>query len=389
MVLLRSAASPLGRAQGFVLQENQPMLYLANDQHHRQITVSLRDEQGQVLCRRQVSTRPEKIREFLAWVQQQAGEEGYMAIVEVCGFNDWFLERLAAHGCREIILLHPDKRSRKKTDRRDADALGQLLWVNRERLQRGEKPHGLRRVVVPSQRDAEDRQLTAARQRAGRRQTRTVNAVQRILRKHNRQWDQPTKGIDTITARHWLRQLPLPEIDRLELDQLLAQWELSRRHIEELDRQVTERAAVSENAQLLMTTKGLGAYGALGLAARIGDVARFPRPRSLANYFGLTPGCRNSGEKQDRLGSITKEGSQFARFLLGQLVLHVLKHDPQMRAWYKQIRTRRGSKIARVAVMRRLCTIFWHMLTHREPYVSGGPPRLRERRRGKSLARAG
>jgi transposase len=364
------------------------MLYLANDQHHKQITVSLRDEGGQVLCRRQVSTQPEKIAAFLGWVREQAGEEGFMAIVEVCGFNDWFLELLAAHGCREIVLLHPEKRSRKKTDRRDADQLGQLLWVNRERLKRGEKPQGLRRVIVPSQRDAQDRQLTGARQRAGRRQTRIVNAVQRILRKYNLQWGQPTKGIDTVAARHWLRQLSLPKIDRLEMDQLLAQWELSRRQIEELDRKLVERAAASEDAKLLMTRKGLAAYGGLGLASRIGDVRRFPRPRSLANYFGITPGCCNSGEKQDRLGSITKQGSQFARFILGQLVLHVLKDDPHMRAWYKKIKSRRGSKIARVAVMRRLCTIFWHMLTYREPYMPGGPPRLRERRQRRPLARA-
>ena len=45
----------------------------------------------------------------------------------------------------------------------------------------------------------------------------------------------------------------------------------------------------------------------------------------------------------------------------------------------RKIKLRRGSKIARVAVMRRLTTIFWHMLTYREPYTIGGPPpRLRQ-----------
>ena len=45
-----------------------------------------------------------------------------------------------------------------------------------------------------------------------------------------------------------------------------------------------------------------------------------------------------------------------------------------MRAWYRRIKLRRGSKIARVAVMRRITTIFWHMLKYREAYVIGGPP---------------
>ncbi|MEM7473970.1 MAG: transposase [Planctomycetota bacterium] len=30
-------------------------------------------------------------------------------------------------------------------------------------------------------------------------------------------------------------------------------------------------------------------------------------------YFGLTPSSHNSGKTKDRLGSITKDGSRFAR----------------------------------------------------------------------------
>jgi hypothetical protein len=73
-----------------------------------------------------------------------------------------------------------------------------------------------------------------------------------------------------------------------------------------------------------------------------------------------------------------------ARFVLGHMVLHVLRRDGQMRAWYSRIKRRRGSKIARVAVMRRLATIIWHMVKHNEPYTAGGrresfPQRKRRR----------
>jgi len=37
------------------------------------------------------------------------------------------------------------------------------------------------------------------------------------------------------------------------------------------------------------------------------------------------------------------------RFILGQAELHVLKNDYRMRCWYRRIRVRRGSKIARMA----------------------------------------
>ena len=111
----------------------------------------------------------------------------------------------------------------------------------------------------------------------------------------------------------------------------------------------------------------------------MGDVRRFPRPRSLANYWGLTPRTRNSGEAKQRLGSITKQGSALARFLLGQAVLHVLRKDSVLREWYKGIKRRRGSKIARVAVMRRLATIIWQLLSKEQTYVPGGPRRQAQR----------
>jgi len=56
--------------------------------------------------------------------------------------------------------------------------------------------------------------------------------------------------------------------------------------------------------------------------------------------WGLTPGCRNSGDVTDRLGSISRQGSATARFILGQLVLHVLRRDGSMRAWCAKIKKR-------------------------------------------------
>jgi len=60
-----------------------------------------------------------------------------------------------------------------------------------------------------------------------------------------------------------------------------------------------------------------------------------------------------------------------------------------MRQWYQRIKLRRGAKIARVAVMRRITTIFWHMLTHQEAYSHGGPPpRLRRDRESQAIEAA-
>jgi transposase len=363
------------------------MLYLGIDLHSKQLTISLRGEDGEVLLRRQVSTRGEEPRKFLEDVARRAGEGGYVAVVEVCGFHDWLTELLPLCGCREVVLIQADKRDKRKTDRRDAHTLSEILWVNRDRLLSGRKVQGLRRVVPPTFQDRDDRRLTQLRRNVGADLTRVINGIRHILRRLNFEQHCPTKGIQTVAARQWLTQtVKLPELDRLEMDHLLARWKLLEQQMDELDHRIRVRTALHDQAVVLKTVPGASGYTALALASRIGNIDRFPTPRSLANYWGLTPSCKNSGESTRRLGSITKEGSVLARFLLGQLVLHVLRRDAGMRAWYQRIKKRRGSKIARVAVMRRLAVIFWHMLKKRQPYALSVPAaqKPKPRRRAKA-----
>ena len=351
------------------------MLYLAIDQHRKQLTVNLRDEEGNVLLRRQVSTRWQAVRDFLQEMQERGRQAGgWIVIVEVCGFNDWLLQLLGEYGAHEIVLLQPEDRQRHKTDRRDANRLGELLWLNRHRLAARQRVQGMRRVVIPSADDRLDRHLTSLRWGIGRERTRVLNRIKGLLRRHNVEQHCPTKGMQTQQARRWLEKLALGELDRLELDQLLARWQTIDAERAALDEKIRQRQGRHATAPLIATIPGMAAFTSLALACRVGDVSRFPRPRSLANYWGLTPCLRDSGEAKQRLGSITKQGSALARFVLGQAIVHVLRKDAVLRHWYKGIKRRRGSKIARVAVMRRLATVIWHLLRKQQAYVLGGTP---------------
>ena len=106
------------------------MLYLGIDQHARQLTISLRDESGDVLQARQVSTQPEKVHTFfqqLAHECQQNGES-FVAVLEVCGFNDWLISMLHHCHCHKVILIQPEECKKCKTDRRggtERTAVGQ------------------------------------------------------------------------------------------------------------------------------------------------------------------------------------------------------------------------------------------------------------------------
>ena len=347
------------------------MLYLGIDQHARQITVSLRNEQGDAILTRQVSTRPEKINAFFQHLTREClkSDESFIAVLEVCGFNDWLIRMLRDYRCHKVILIQPDQRKRQKTDRRDAAALSELLWANRDRFLHGKPVRGLRQIDIASTADQETRRLTMLRQQAGRARTRLINQIKHLLRRHNLQWEIPTKKFPTQRAIAWLKQITFSEVDQLEVNHLLADLEQIQLRIAALEKVITERCETNETATILLSTPGIAHFTAISLACRVGRVERFPRSHSLANYWGLTPGCRNSGENNQRLGRITKAGSGMARWLLAQVTVKLLRKDKKLKDWFKRIKRRRGSGIARVAVMRKLATILWHMLTKKKTYA--------------------
>ena len=347
------------------------MLYLGIDQHARQITISLRAENGDVLQARQVSTQPEKIHAFFQQLTRERlpTNESFVAVLEVCGFNDWLIRMLHDYRCHKVILIQPEDRKLRKTDRRDAAALSELLWVNRDRLLQGKPVRGLRQVDIARSTDQENRRLTTLRKEAGQARTRLVNKIRHILRSHNLQWEMPTKKFPTKSGIAWLKTLVLPTIDRLEMNHLLVDLEQVQERRKELEQVIAQRCGVSEEAVLLSSMPGVSYFTAVSLSCRVGRVERFPRAHSLANYWGLTPGCRNSGENNQRLGSITKAGSSMARWLLAQVTIKVLRRDARLREWFKRVKRRRGASIARVAVMRKLATSIWHMLSKRTTYA--------------------
>jgi transposase len=290
-----------------------------------------------------------------------------MAIVEVCGFNQWLIEKLKEYKCNEIVVMQPNSSSNKKTDKRDANALGELLWNNRKRLQNGERPNGIRRIIPADQEDADARQLANFRRHLVTQRTRIINKIKGILNKHNMLQDAPTKHYFRKKFRKWLETVTLPSVDRMEVDALMESWKNYDKQIITVETELVKQSENNKEVAQLAAIPGISEMGAITLLSRIGDIKRFKNPDSLANYFGLTPGCHNTAGKQ-RLGGITKTGSPVARQVLNFAVIHVVRKDPEMKAWHKKIKTRRGAKIARVAVMRRLTTSIWHILRWNKPY---------------------
>jgi transposase len=96
------------------------------------------------------------------------------------------------------------------------------------------------------------------------------------------------------------------------------------------------------------------------LLAEVGDIGRFRNARALASWAGLTPTVRGS-DLTVRHGHISKQGSPYVRWVLGQAA-HIAKRHPKFAGGYQDIAARRGTKIATTAVARKLLTRAYHLL---------------------------
>jgi len=117
-----------------------------------------------------------------------------MALVEVCGFDDWLLEKLRKANRSEIVVIQPDNFAINKTDKRDAKALYELLGNNRKRLAGGQRPNSLQRIFPASPEEAQVRQLANFRQPGMTQRTRIINKIKVLL-----------------TSTTWLKTIDLTE----------------------------------------------------------------------------------------------------------------------------------------------------------------------------------
>ena len=93
----------------------------------------------------------------------------------------------------------------------------------------------------------------------------------------------------------------------------------------------------------------------------IGKADRFQCGKQIAAYLGLVP-LEDSSGKRRRLGHITKQGNSLLRFLLVEAAQVTARSLPEWRSKYFHLTMRRGRKIAKVAMARKLAVRMYWML---------------------------
>jgi transposase len=269
--------------------------------------------------------------------------------MESSGHSRWF-ERVLRELQFELWIGDPaqirSKRVRKqKTDRQDAQLILQLLMEDR-----------FPRIWVPDAENRDLRQLLWHRHRMVQMRTRVMNqlhvvALNEGLRRKKALWRAAgRKELESIALAPWARRRRQDLLDIL--DQLTPK-------IQELTHVLEEEVEKRPVTRRLMTHPGVGPLTALAYELVIGTPERFHCGKQIASYVGLVPEEKSSGDRR-RQGHISKQGNVLLRFLLVEAAQVTVRSQPEWRSKFLHLAMRRGRKIAKVAMARKLAVhLYW------------------------------
>jgi transposase len=271
--------------------------------------------------------------------------------MEASGQARWF-ERLLAELNFELWIgdaaeIRTKRVRKQKTDRQDAQLILKLMLKD-----------DFPQIWVPSWENRDLRQLLWHRHRMVQARTRIMNQLQAValnegLRCKKRLWREA--GREQLEA---FRLAPWASQRRRDLLELLGRLDST---VAKLTQAIEQEVEKCPEARRLQTHPGVGPLTALAFVLIIGRADRFQCGKQIASYLGLVPLEESSGNRR-RLGHITKQGNSLLRFLLVEAAQVTARSIPEWRSKYFHLAMRRGRKIAKVAMARRLAVRMYWML---------------------------
>jgi len=335
---------------------SKQLYYLGIDLHKQTAYWTVLDEDRSVVWQKNTKTTKEGIEEA---VESVPGEPHlYKAAIESITNAPWYAGMLERFGM-EVKIVNPlavglIARNRLKTDKADSKILAELL-------RNGFLPECYR---APAK-IRNMRETVRFRQKLVRIRTIIKNRMHSLLAKEGIQHKfSDLFGKEGIL---WLREesKTFPTCD--QMDSLFKLLDDTNAEIERFEHTIRTHNKHSSEIQILKTIPGIGDVSACTILAEVGDFGRFPTANKLASYAGLVPSSRSSGPR-DKLGHITKKGSRTLRFAMVQAAQRIPPKYEHLHSLYRKVSKKKGTKVARVAVARKLLVIAYHLIKKKEPF---------------------
>jgi transposase len=289
--------------------------------------------------------------------------------------------------CQQVLLVnaqHVKQVPGRKTDLKDAEWIAELLAVGL-----------LRASFIPPAEIRDLRELTRYRSKVVKQRADQCNRIQKLLESGNIKLASVATDILGVSGWAMLEALAQGETDsqklaemargplRRKIPQLRAalqgrltatqRWLLAEQlaHVADLDQRIAKLngkieelcAPFFSQIEKLAEIPGVSRRVAEIVIAEIGtDMSRFPDDEHLASWAGMCPGNHESAGK--RFSGKRRKGSTWLRAALteaGWAASHT--RNTYLSAQYHQIRRRRGSRRACVAVGHSILVMAYHLLS--------------------------
>ena len=321
------------------------MVYGAIDLHMRYSQIRIIDAEGQVVREQRVPTSAGRL------VRAFEGHGAMRVLLETGTESEWVAQALEAVGHAVIVAdpnyapMYGEIRRKVKTDRRDVAALAE---ANRRGWYRA--THRVSRAQRAL------RQILRSRRQLVQMRSGTISLIRALLRQDG--YRLPPGSSERVPAR--LAALVLPSGLRETIAPLQRMLETLTTEIAGVDAQLTTHAKADPIVARLQSVPGVGPVVALTFRAFVDDIGRFAHAGQVSAAIGLVPREASSAERRHR-GHITKAGPRELRSLLVQAgwACWRSKASGTLRAWVARLASRRGKRVAVVALARRLSRILF------------------------------
>jgi len=337
-------------------------LFIGVDLHKKQFTIYILHVSGEGIYKI-FSTEEEGYRLFIKLLNESK-ERGFEVkiAVESTGNTRYFKNRIEKEGY-EVKVINTMKfkvvnESINKTDKRDAKVIAEFLQkdILPEAKLCGEESELLRRLVS----------------------VRNVMVCTKVKLKNQIHGILLGMGIKTKSGQLNSKKGRKKIIDTLEavnnkniIELLVNSIEGIEEKIKKIEEEMEELTKKDRVVEILKSISGTGSTCAITVRAHIDDIKRFDHYKKLSSFSGLVPWVNCSDEKR-YYGKITKRGASELRTALVQMVLGMIRCKSErnniLMIQYRNIKKRKGSGKALIAIARKFTKLIWTLLTNDELY---------------------
>lgn len=335
------------------------------DVHKDMIAFSHFDAAGDEVHGGELEATGEAVLAMMRSVTQ--GRETHVAL-EASGGMFWLYDLLVTTlGQKHVHVAQPRRiraiaNSQEKNDANDAYWLAYYTYEGR-----------LPEAWIPTGRLRELRTAVRARIEAVRQRSRATVLLKGYLRQMGLRLPGVRMDGEATLARAQELAAGTEGMLGEALRRTLARYEAAARDVDAWDEAIDRFCEeLPDVKKLEARLPGVGPTLAAVIVAESGPLERFTTPKAYAKYTGMTPGDRSTGGRTIH-GAMTRQGSRYLRWALGQAVIHCLRGSRApgsgargaVARWVDAKERRMPAKAkARVAAARKLATSIW-WLFHR------------------------